>query len=644
MLKIHSLCLARTIIMGFLLLLVFNFELPAQVTANNNSKTELHLPNNIIKARSLVKNADKLYETGKYHEAAKIYEEIIQLNPDDIASLFNLSVCHHLLEDYEKAVKYHKMVADFMKTDDTDGLRHYKRDGLYNLAAAYSLKGNIEKSIDAINLAIKAGFDNAGALKRDKDFENLRKDSRYQNILKRFRVKEFVSKGTNRTNPTPDQIREGVEIVLNTIKERHPNPYRHFSEAQWNKKANEIIGRADRLNENEYLVELISLVGMAADVHTSAFPSGNILLQDSYSLRPWKFSDGVFIRAASKNYRHLIGTKVIALNGVPIKKAWDIIMNKFPKENESMTTNWAANYMQFPAILNVLGLGESDTGGSWTFLMPNGKNETIFLKADEHIGYSSVTNTSRAIEAPEGWIQGHDNLSETPLWLKNIKDNYWYDIINEKKAVFFQMNIPRYNNQKPWDKFLDEMFKTIDESNDIDRLIIDLRHHKGGWDYMAKALVRKILRSLKIDRPGGLYIITNRVTQSSGLAFIGWMEMATYPIIVGEPAGAHPLLKNGAWGNHRAFELPGTTITFRVSTHNENMTDAIDDRHIVAPDIPVDMTYADYESGKDLALEAALSFPMDKAHILFEDAGGRLIPRYLPWRRLSQKDAFEKKK
>ncbi len=206
------------------------------------------------------------------------------------------------------------------------------------------------------------------------------------------------------------------------------------------------------------------------------------------------------------------------------------------------------------------------------------------------------------------------------------------------------MNIPRYNRQKPWDKFVDEMFKTINENNDIERLIIDLRHHKGGNDYMAKALVRNILLSPKIDRPGGLYIITNRVTQSSGLAFIGWMEMASYPIIVGEPAGAHPLLKNGAWGNHRAINLPGTTITFRVSTHNENMTDAIDDRHIVAPDIPITMSYEDYESGKDAALEAALYFPIDKAHILFEDAGGRLIPRYLPWRRLSQKNAFENKK
>lgn len=616
----------------------------AYVSYGQQFNNNWDLTPNIIKARTMVKKADSLYYSGSYVEAAKIFEKIVELNPEDIESIYNLSISYHLISNYERAIIYHKMVADFMESDQTDGLVHYKRNGLYNLACAYSLMGDIDNSLNTLRLAIEEGFDNTSSLTLDSDLENLRNDVRFQDVLKSLRIKEFQSKGSNNSNPSPEQIREGVEIVLNTIKKRHPKPYRHFTESEWNKKASDIIGRADELSENEYLVELISLVGMAADVHTSAFPIGNILLQDSYSLRPWKFSDGIYIRAASKNYSHLIGAKVIALNSVPIKKAWDIIINKFPKENESMTTNWAANYMQFPVILNVLGLGESETGGSWTFLMPNGKNETIFLKADEHIGYSSVINTSRAIDAPEGWIQGHDNLSETPLWLKNVTDNYWYDIINENKAIFFQMNIPRYNRQKPWDKFLDEMFKTINENNDIERLIIDLRHHKGGYDYMAKALVRNILLSPKIDRPGGLYIITNRVTQSSGLAFIGWMEMATYPIIVGEPAGAHPLLKNGAWGNHRAINLPGTTITFRVSTHNENMTDAIDDRHIVAPDIPITMTYDDYESGKDSALEAALYFPIDKAHILFEDAGGRLIPRYLPWRRLSQKNAFEKKK
>ncbi len=384
----------------------------------------------------------------------------------------------------------------------------------------------------------------------------------------------------------------------------------------------------------------MGLVGMAGDVHSSAFSRGTTLLQDSYSLRFWKFSDGLYVRAASEKLKHLIGAKVIAMNNVPFKDAWKLLMEKFPTENKWMSTYMIQLFIQFPSLLNVLGLGESETGGSWTFLMPDNKQTKMYLEAEEKGGYFNAMATSMAIKAPEGWIQGHDTKSP-PLWLKDVEENYWYEITEDKHAVFFQMNIPRYNGEKPYDEFLDEMFNTINENEEIDRLIIDLRHHEGGWDYMAKNMVHKILQTPKLDKPGGVYIISGRITQSAGIAFIGWPEMETYPIIVGEPAGAHPLLKNGAWGNHRPYELPGTSITFRVSTHNENFTDAIDDRHIIAPDIPTSMTYEEYKMGIDPALEAALSFPMDKAHIFFEDAGGRLIPRYLPWRRLSQKDAFE---
>ena len=599
---------------------------------------------NIIAARTMVKKADSLYSSGGYVEAAKIFEKIVDLNPEDIESIYWLSMSYHQLGNYEKAIKYHQLVADFMESDHTDGLVHYKRYGLRNLARAYSLKGDINNSINSLKLAVEAGFDNSYYLTQNADLDNVRNDARFQDVLKSLRIKEFQSKDSNISNPSPEQIREGVEIVLQTIKERHPNPYRHFTEAEWDEKADSIIAHADELSETAYLVELIGLLGMAGDVHTSAFPLGQILLQDSYSLRFWKFSDGLYVRAASEKLKHLVGAKVIAINDVPFDDAWELLMNKFPTENEWMSTYMIQLYIQFPALLYALGLSESETGGSWTFEMPDNKPMTMYLEAEEKGGYFNAMNTSFAIKAPNGWRQGHDDLAAAPFWLRNVEENYWYEIIKDKSAVFFQMNIPRYNSQKPWDKFLDEMFKTINGSEKIDRLIIDLRHHEGGWDYMAKALVRKILQSAKIDRPGGLYIITHRVTQSAGLAFIGWMEMATYPIIVGEPAGAHPLLKNGAWGNHKPIELPGTTITFRVSTHNENMTDAIDDRHIVAPDIPTSMTYDDYKYGKDPALEAALNFPLDKGHLFFEDAGGRLIPRYLPWRRLSQKNAFEKKK
>lgn len=599
----------------------------------------------IIKSRSLVEEADELYFSNQYQKAASLYEQIVELNPDDITSLYNLSLSYHFTGNYEKAIINHIKVSEYMESDRTDGKRHYKRDALFNLACAYSQTGQIEKSYSALGNAIEEGFDNFRDIQQDDDLVNLRADEHYGEFIKKLRMSTFSTDSINTTEPSPKQIVEGVKIAVKLIKERHPNPYRHFSEEEWDKKAAGIINRANDLTETEYLVEMMGLLGMAGDVHTSVFPRGDNLLQDSYGLRFWKFSDGLYIRAATKELSYLVGARVVAVNDVKIEEAWDTLIDKFPTENQWMSTYMSQFYMQFPALLHVLKLSETPEGGSWTFELRDGSSKHVYLTANEHVGYSKAMSTSLAInKLPEGWVSTHEQPEENPLWLQNENENYWYKVIENETAVFFQMNVPRYNKDKPWDAFLDDMFDEIEKNDKIERLIVDLRHHEGGWHYMAKDLVRKILQSEKIDKPGALYILSGRITQSAGLAFIAWPEMDTYPIIVGEPAGAHPNLYNGAWGNHRPVQLPGTGITLRISTHIQQFSDAIDDRHIIAPDLPATMTYKQYKMGEDPALTQALNFPVDKGHLFFEDAGGRQIPRYLPWRRLSQKNAFEKKK
>ena len=146
------------------------------------------------------------------------------------------------------------------------------------------------------------------------------------------------------------------------------------------------------------MVILMGLVGMAGDVHSSAFPRGQILLQDSYSLRFWKFSDGLYVRAASEKLKHLVGAKIIAMNDVPIDEAWELLINKFPSENEWMSTYMIQLFIQFPSLLHVLGLNESETGGSWTFLMPDGKPKTVYLEAEEKGGQLSTWEVDAIFE------------------------------------------------------------------------------------------------------------------------------------------------------------------------------------------------------------------------------------------------------
>ena len=57
----------------------------------------------------------------------------------------------------------------------------------YNLACSYALVGKQEKSLDALEKALRFGYRDVEWLRRDKDLEILRGDSRFESLLKKSR-------------------------------------------------------------------------------------------------------------------------------------------------------------------------------------------------------------------------------------------------------------------------------------------------------------------------------------------------------------------------------------------------------------------------------------------------------------------------
>jgi len=330
---------------------------------------------------------------------------------------------------------------------------------------------------------------------------------------------------------------------------------------------------------------------------------------------------------------------VLAIQGVPVDTAWQHLMSKVPTENEWMSTYWVQFYLQFPGFLRAVGLGENDRQGLWTLQLHDGERKDIRLEATENVGRSGVINSSLGIIAPSGYVEGHGALPQSPLWLRKRNQNYWYEYLRPQKTLFLQINTPMEDAAHPWENFLDEVFRTI-RKNPVDRLVIDLRHNGGGYAYMAQKLVHDIIVTPAINRPGHLYALTSRVTQSAGVHFAVKLEQETYCIFVGEPLGAHPNFFNSPMGQHVLQALPGTDLFFRIADRWMQNSDHQDDRRFINPDISMSMSYADYSGGKDPVLDAALNLSFSSADRYFEDEGGRPIPLYFRWRRPSQRVAF----
>ena len=59
---------------------------------------------------------------------------------------------------------------------------------LYNLACSCALTGRLNEALDALTRAVKAGYDDAEWMGRDRDLKSLREDPRFRALLRRVRA------------------------------------------------------------------------------------------------------------------------------------------------------------------------------------------------------------------------------------------------------------------------------------------------------------------------------------------------------------------------------------------------------------------------------------------------------------------------
>ncbi|HEV7395674.1 MAG TPA: hypothetical protein VGN86_04110 [Pyrinomonadaceae bacterium] len=573
--------------------------------------------------------ADQLYSAADCNAAVPAYRAILARRPDDGTSATQLGDCYEKLGQVSEAAdSYHLATKDPVLA----------ADAFHALARLKARANDVPAAIALLNAAISVGYDDSRALLREKEFAALLQDPRAFATLRKLFGPGFTGVATH---PSTADKRRGLRLLNNTLRKQLPNPYRNFSPAQWDAALKQALVRVGSGNLDDYFFDLSNLASMAGDVHTLVFVprSPSPVLNNAYPLRFWKFSDGLYVRAASPELKTFVGAKILAINGIPTEQAWRKMLDRAPAENEWDSASWVQFYMQFPAFLHAAGIVTDEEATTWTLQKNDGKQTNERFAATEPGGWSLI-NSSIGIIAPDSYLEGH-NTKTPPLWLKNRDRKYWFDYLPESNSVFLQVNEPRDDLKYPWDDFLQEVFQTIGEKH-ATRLIIDLRHNGGGYAYLVQSLIHKIIATPQIDQPGRLFVLIGRITQSAGVVFASKLELETHAVFVGEPLGAHPNFFNSPMGQHVARALPGTDIMFRVSSRWQQTSDHQDDRRYIAPDIWVGMSYAEYATGKDPVLNAVLTATPEQIRPYFEDETGRPLPLYMRWRRPNQKLAFTK--
>ncbi len=128
-------------------------------------------------ATPTLQQAGALFAQQKYAEAAKLYRQITEAQPENAQAWFQLGYCLHVTGNLEEAIPAHKKAASLAPDRS-----QFKVLGLYNLGCAYSLQGKKDAAFEALMRAVDAGFhtqQNIGIVSTDPDLDAIRDDARF---------------------------------------------------------------------------------------------------------------------------------------------------------------------------------------------------------------------------------------------------------------------------------------------------------------------------------------------------------------------------------------------------------------------------------------------------------------------------------
>jgi len=378
---------------------------------------------------------------------------------------------------------------------------------------------------------------------------------------------------------------------------KHPRGLEAASDAAWLKSWRDIADTADKLNDGAYVVALRRALSWFKDGHTTVLPfefTGGV--PDAMSAGPFglklpvrarTFDDGLWIVRAKDEALPLLGAKVLRVAGVPVEKAVAALIDSWAGENPAWGHNWAWLLLSSLGLLRGLGLVTSNGDVTVDAVDAAGKPLSAVLRPRADAS-ENLTDLTRNVSPPEAFAKafGRTNFVALPR-----ADGALYVSIDDMSDV----------DGYAFETLTKDVLAAIAKPA-VSRVVIDLRRNGGGDNYFGEPLRRELARS-RLNRPGGIYVLTAPQTFSAAQNLANRLERETFATFVGEPTGSAPNMH----GDPELFTGPASGVVAMVSTLRWYDGGPNDARRWIFPDLFVPNRFADWAAGTDRALDAALA-------------------------------------
>jgi hypothetical protein len=380
---------------------------------------------------------------------------------------------------------------------------------------------------------------------------------------------------------------DDLATLLETLERSHPEPFHGVDREEFVAALSAYEESLPGLTPDEVVVGLMRVWAMLSregrDGHQFAFPAethaGPVL-----PIRIYEFAEGVYVTEALPPHESIVGARITALGGMSIDEVLAAVEPLVPRDGPATVPSFRPILLLRAQVLR--GLGIIGEGGVTVDLeLPDGSAATAELEPV-------------APDAHTEWA-GPVGMHQLPRdeRVRYLADDEPFTATMLDGGTLYL----RYRSIRP---IATDEVRDLLEGGDVERVIVDIRQNPGG-DNSSYLILRDLLEDFADANPGATTVLTDRVTFSAASNFATEIERFTDARFVGEAMGGGL----NFWDDVRWMDLPNLPVPMRaaISVRHWVFAEPDDPRLTIEPDVPVEVTAADYFAGRDPALEAALA-------------------------------------
>jgi uncharacterized protein (TIGR03437 family) len=379
---------------------------------------------------------------------------------------------------------------------------------------------------------------------------------------------------------TAAQWQSDLQYLVSHLRSTHPNLFFHVSAQDFNAGVSDLNQRIPQLNDGQITVEMMKLVAMVGDAHTTLWAQFTPL-----PVRLQWFGDGLFVNGAAPEYSRALGAKVIEIGNLPVDQAYAAIGTVIPHDNEQWDREMSQIYLGNSEVL--AGLGVTPGPGPVRYLFQDLTGAQFELQVSP--------SSSDLLWLPD-WTNGI-----VPAWLQNYSLNYWFQYLPTTQTIYLAYNRCQQRPDLSFADFVNQVL-AFGRQQPVNHIVVDFRNNGGGDSRVFQPLLDALSRDVSLRRK--VTAIIGKGTFSSGVMNASALAYQFGIPLIGEPSGGNP----SSYGNTVEANLPNSRLYVECSTQFFICIPGYTGNSL-RPDVVVPMSSADYFARHDPSLLAALAWP-----------------------------------